>query len=201
MGILALMPDDPHRAVPLVLTDKPDPIPAGQDDIIPHDVRDGNAVVHILPELGMQPDIVPVAQDPQVTEDQLLVTEDQPPISEDHPLVTEDEPTDELGEEDTAVESPIPNPPLTAIRGNIRRTRIQLPTPRVPFAHPHKTRHQLRLKMPDHVLAATGIPATTLSYRGRMWSPSRHSLSSAREKVPWTLVRCRPGVTMQSESS
>jgi hypothetical protein len=170
VGILALIPDNPHPAVPLALADTLDPTPAGQDDIIPHDQGGETAVVPILPELGMQPDIAPATEDyspvsedySPVTEDHSTVTEDQSPVSENHPPVIEDQPTDEPGEEVPVVESPISSPLLTAMRGNVRGTRIQVPTPRVRFAHPHNTRHQMRRNMADHTVTATGIPANTL---------------------------------------
>jgi hypothetical protein len=37
MGTLALIPDNPNPAVPLVLSDTRDHIPAGPSDIVPHD--------------------------------------------------------------------------------------------------------------------------------------------------------------------
>jgi hypothetical protein len=96
----------------------------------------------------MQSDIASVEQEPEVTEDSTSVIEDQQisvdqPVSEDQPPVSEDQqPAHELGEEDPALDSPIPSTHPTAIRQNLRGTRIQVPTPRVHVAHPHNTRHQ-----------------------------------------------------------
>jgi hypothetical protein len=134
MGILALIPDNPHRtpATPLVLADTPDP--SRLQLTMPFNMTragGGDAAAARLPlqELVTQNDIVNIEDDPAPLEPEgSSVMEDQPVI-EDQPPVIEDQTADadQFGVDDAMVPV-IAAQPVRMVRFT-PETQVQVPQP------------------------------------------------------------------------